>query len=67
MVPIDSASPRGAGDARSLHHHPDANAGIVDVPGHGSIVDAFAGEGGHGGIKTRPELVRKWCYWLGAE
>jgi hypothetical protein len=33
-------------DARSLDDHADANAGIVDVPRHGPIVDALAGEGG---------------------
>jgi hypothetical protein len=38
---------RGIRDARSLNGYSDANAGIVDVPGHGSIIEAFAGEGGH--------------------
>jgi hypothetical protein len=34
----------GAPDAR---RHAGADAGIVDVPGLGAIVDALAGEGGH--------------------
>jgi hypothetical protein len=59
MVPIDSASPRGAGDARSLHNHPDANPGIVgawQVTGD-AIADAFAGEGGTAASKR--DL--SWC------
>ena len=32
--------------ARSLDDHPDADASIVHVPGHGPIVDALAGEAG---------------------
>jgi GcrA cell cycle regulator len=38
-------------DARTLDDHPDADAGIMDVPSHGSIVDAFAGEDGHTSLK----------------
>jgi hypothetical protein len=38
---------RGICDARSLDDHAYADAAMVDVPGHGPIVDAFAGEGGH--------------------
>jgi hypothetical protein len=34
-------------DAGPFHDHPDADAGIVDVPGDVPIVDKFAGESGH--------------------
>ena len=48
---IEAAMPfpligRGRG-ARSLDDHPDAYAGIMDVPGLRPIVDALAGKGGH--------------------
>jgi hypothetical protein len=52
---IEAAAPlplirrrRGAGP---LDDDADADAGIVDMPGHGPIVDALAGEGGHGPLK----------------
>jgi hypothetical protein len=41
----------GIRDARALDDHADANAGIVDVPSHAPILDAFAGEGGHAPLK----------------
>jgi hypothetical protein len=52
---IKSAAPlpligRGRG-ARSLGDHTDPDAGIMDVPGHGPIVDALAGEFEHGLLK----------------
>jgi hypothetical protein len=42
-------------DARSLNDHADADAGIVDVPAFGLIIDAFAGEGGDAAIEARPK------------
>jgi hypothetical protein len=41
----------GIRDTRALDDHADANAGIVDVPGDGPIIGAFAGEGGHAPLK----------------
>jgi hypothetical protein len=41
----------GVRDARSLDDGSYAHAGIVDVPGHRVIVDAFAGESGHAPLK----------------
>jgi hypothetical protein len=45
----------GVRDARSLDDHPDADAGIVDVPGDMPAVDPFAGEGGHAPLKRGPK------------
>ena len=36
--------------SRPLNDHPNLDAGIVDMPGLGSVVDALAGEIGHGQI-----------------
>jgi hypothetical protein len=67
---IEAAAPlpliRRWRSSRSLDDHPDANAGIVDVPGFGPIVDALAGEGGHVAIKARSEPLGKSPYGLGA-
>jgi len=43
--------------ARSLDDHSDADAGIMDVPGHRPIVDALAGELGHAPLKRTPPRV----------
>jgi hypothetical protein len=40
--------------SRSLDDHADADAGIVDVPGHGPVINALAGEGGHAPLKRGP-------------
>ena len=46
---------------RALDDHADAHAGIVNLPGFRAIVDALAGEGGHGPLKRatlRPAIAR---------
>jgi hypothetical protein len=66
---VKSAAPlpliRRRRGARSLDDHPDADAGIVDVPGFRQVVDAFAGEGGHYPSK-RAETPRANYQSLGA-
>src|SRR5450631_3172562 len=48
---VEAADPlpligRGRG-TRAFDDHANAHAGIVDVPGHGPIVNALLGQGGH--------------------
>ena len=39
--------------ARSLDDHADAYAGVVDMPGHGPVIDALAGELRHARLKRQ--------------
>jgi hypothetical protein len=51
----------------ALDDHPNADAGIVDVPGHGPLVDALSGELRHAGIEAWAGQRGKSFYRLGLE
>ena len=57
-MPLPLIRPRRR--AGSLDDHANADAGIVDMPGHGPIVDALAGELGHAPIEAQPARLAKW-------
>jgi hypothetical protein len=44
----------GIRDARALDDQADPDPGIMDVPSHGSVIDALAGEDGRGPMMARP-------------
>jgi hypothetical protein len=51
-------------DARSLDDHTDADIAIMDVPGQGPIIGAFASEGGHAPLK-RGLISESNRLWVG--